>query len=504
MMSTITVNNIEESFQEAFAHHQQGKVELAKRTYESILLIEPNHFNSLHMLGVALTDENPSLAVAMISKAIEIDPTFTECFNNAATALIKLEQYSLAIDCCNQAIALKCDYWEAYANCGEALRCMQRWTEALICYDLAIDFKKDEARLYSNRGNVYGELGRHSEGLEDLTQSIALDPKNPVAYLNRGNLLQELDELGRAKQDYSKAIELDPDLADAHFNLALLLLIEGDLNEGWEKYDWRWKRKKLDSEPLVSSKPKWQSGDLHKRVLVWAEQGVGDHVFFGGLLPKIQKLVPNLLVQLDERLIPLFERSMPEISFYPSNQVIDESLYDAQIPMGDLCRIFIDTKEDFSNTNDTYLYADKDRSSKIRKLLCVDNETLIGISWKSNNKQSGIKRSVDLKDLAKQLSAPGVKLVNLQYGDVAEELAQLKQDQGIEIIQCPEIDNMNDLDGLAALIEACDRVESVDNTTVHIAGAIGKNTVVHLNGRKNWRWEMLNYIYPGPNKYKFI
>lgn len=487
-MALITANNIEESFQEAFAHHQEGRIELAKRAYESILLINPNHFNSLHMLGVALTSENPSLAVGMIGKAIEIDSTVAECFNNAASALIKLEQYSLAIDCCNQAIALKSEYWEAFANCGEALRGAQRWSEALIYCDLAIEFKKDESNLYSNRGNVYRELGKFSEGLEDLIQSIALNPNNPVAYLNRGNLLEDLNESDLAKKDYSKAIELDPNLADAHFNLALLLLLEGNLNEGWKKYGWRWKRKKLDSEPLVSSKPQWQSGDSHQRVLVWGEQGIGDHVFFGSLLSEIQKLVPNLSVQIDERLIPLFKRSMPNITFYPSNQSIDESLYDAHIPMGDLCGIFIDKKEEFSNRGDTYLFVDQDRASKVRKSLCADNETLIGISWKSNNKQSGAKRSMELKDLAEKLSAPGVKLVNLQYGDVTEELSQLKRDQGIEIIQCSEIDNKNDLDGLAALIEACDRVESIDNTTVHIAGAIGKNTVVYLNGRKNWRW----------------
>jgi ADP-heptose:LPS heptosyltransferase len=202
----------------------------------------------------------------------------------------------------------------------------------------------------------------------------------------------------------------------------------------------------------------------------------------------MKQLVPNLLVQIDERLIPLFQRSMPEIAFYPSNQPVDEVLYDAHLPMGDLGGIFRGKKEDFANTKDAYLVADKERARKIRQSLCKDNETLVGITWKSKNKQSGSKRSLELKEFAEKLSAPSVKLVNLQYGDVKEELEQLKREHGIEILQCTEIDNTNDLDGLAALIEACDKVETVDNTTVHLAGAIGKETVVHLNGRKNWRW----------------
>jgi ADP-heptose:LPS heptosyltransferase len=156
--------------------------------------------------------------------------------------------------------------------------------------------------------------------------------------------------------------------------------------------------------------------------------------------------------------------------------------------MGDLGRIFRSKKEDFINRKDAFLVADKERASKIRRSLCKDDETLIGISWKSKNKQSGLKRSLELKEFAENLSAPSVKLVNLQYGDVKEELEQFKREHGIEILQCADVDNTNDLDGLAALIEACDKVESADNTTVHIAGAIGKTTVVHLNGRKNWRW----------------
>jgi ADP-heptose:LPS heptosyltransferase len=182
---------------------------------------------------------------------------------------------------------------------------------------------------------------------------------------------------------------------------------------------------------------------------------------------------------------------------------VDESKYDAHLPMGDLGGIFRSKKEDISNKNDAFLVADKERASKIRQSLCKDDETLIGISWKSKNKQSGSKRSLELKEFSEKLTAPGIKLVNLQYGDVKEDLEQLKRKHGIEILQCASVDNTNDLDGLAALIEACDKVESADNTTVHIAGAVGKTTAVHLNGRKNWRWMSSNRSYTWYEKVNF-
>ena len=83
----------------------------------------------------------------------------------------------------------------------------------------------------------------------------------------------------------------------------------------------------------------------------------------------------------------------------------------------------------------------------------------------------------DLKDL---LMLPDITFVDLQYTDTSEERALFKQRYGIEVIKLEEIDNFNDIDGLASLIDACDCVVSVSNTTVHIAGAIGKETYLML------------------------
>jgi len=54
--------------------------------------------------------------------------------------------------------------------------------------------------------------------------------------------------------------------------------------------------------------------------------------------------------------------------------------------------------------------------------------------------------------------------------------------------ECGEVDNREDLDGLAALIEACDEVVSIGNATAHLAGALGKRTTVLLPEAPSWRW----------------
>ena len=73
-----------------------------------------------------------------------------------------------------------------------------------------------------------------------------------------------------------------------------------------------------------------------------------------------------------------------------------------------------------------------------------------------------------------------VVLVNLQYGDVDDEIRQFKEVTGNDIVQCASVDNREDLDGLAALIEVCDLVVSTSNVTIHMAGALAKETWVML------------------------
>lgn len=43
-----------------------------------------------------------------------------------------------------------------------------------------------------------------------------------------------------------------------------------------------------------------------------------------------------------------------------------------------------------------------------------------------------------------------------------------------------EVDNFNDLDGLTALVDACDFIITTSNVTAHIAGALNKETYLLL------------------------
>ena len=156
--------------------------------------------------------------------------------------------------------------------------------------------------------------------------------------------------------------------------------------------------------------------------------------------------------------------------------------------MGSLPRLLRQTEDDFKKTKKGYLKADPERVSTIRKELGLGGKKVIGVSWKSIKSLNTLKKSLTLEKFGKIFEGLDVTLINLQYGDVDKEIKDLEEQTGIKIIQCGSVDNREDLDGLAALIEVCDLVVSTSNITIHLAGALGKDTWVLLPFVSSFWW----------------
>ncbi|HIM12092.1 TPA: hypothetical protein EYM26_15000, partial [Candidatus Poribacteria bacterium] len=88
------------------------------------------------------------------------------------------------------------------------------------------------------------------------------------------------------------------------------------------------------------------------------------------------------------------------------------------------------------------------------------------------------------------LSQKDCFFINLQYGDVEEEIDAFTDDTKISIYQDKEIDSLQSLDDFASQIAALDLVISIDNTTVHMAGALGRPVWTLLHYAPDWRWQL--------------
>ena len=238
---------------------------------------------------------------------------------------------------------------------------------------------------------------------------------------------------------------------------------------------------KRDIVITFDGKPVWK-GEKGKRVTLWKEQGIGDDIIFLGLVPEVKEMCGTLSVYVDPRLRSLCMRAMPEIHFVKDLEALQNIECDYHLPLISLGGLIRNDISDFDRTVTGYLKADPQRVGSIRNELKLDGKTVIGVSWKSFNTRYKTK-SVQLRDMEQLFSGLDVVLVNLQYGDVEDEIKEFKEETGIEVMQCASVDNREDLDGLAALIEVCDLVVSIPNVTVHLAGALAKET-----------WLLLPYV----------
>lgn len=359
----------------------------------------------------------------------------------------------------------------------------------LISRAIRIDPRNAEA--YSNRGNALRELKRYEDALANHDKAISLNHNLAESHNNRSNVLRALGRYEDALASSEKAIALKANYAEAYLGKSICLLLRGQFSEGWELYEWRWKTEKTASQPLITDRPAFNLND-QKRVLVWAEQGVGDEVMFGSMISEFRHLCAQLIVQIDERLIPLFSRSISnDVVFLPKKSLVPQDLYDQHISIGSISRYLRNSEGSFNTSRSGYLIADSKRTNEIRAFLTNGNHKKVcGISWRTNNEHIGVSRSIKLKDFLKSVFMKDYSFVNLQYGATDIEIEQARAESGIGVINYDKVDNFNDLDGLACLIQSCDVVVSIDNATVHLAGALGKDVRILLSRTPEWRWQL--------------
>ena len=99
------------------------------------------------------------------------------------------------------------------------------------------------------------------------------------------------------------------------------------------------------------------------------------------------------------------------------------------MPLGSLPGLIRNDISDFDRTVKGYLKADPKRVESIRKELKLDGKTVIGVSWKSFNALNTQRKVFNCVIWGAYLGLD-VVLVNLQYGDVDDEIRSLKKRQG--------------------------------------------------------------------------
>lgn len=322
-------------------------------------------------------------------------------------------------------------------------------------------------------------------GFDDI---IKLEPLVAASYIQRGRANWEMHRWEQAQKDFSRGLELSPDNPDGQWTVGLIEMQLGNFEKGWNYYDRRWDSPTFKSPRLKTRLPEWRPHRGFQSVLVWCEQGIGDQILYGSLLNTVRSCTKKVTAMVDVRLVKLFQRAHPDVTFVPHDTRIKNSEYDSQIPIASIGKHFINTRDDIPRYRSKYfLRHDPARVVQTQHEIDLKSEDfVIGLSWASTAPRIDKHKSVALEELAGLWDIPNAKVINLQYGKAQEDIKPFEEKTG-KIVHEFFTDNFFDLEGVAAAMSLCDVIVSVSNANVHIAGAMGKPVYV-LDANKLWYW----------------
>jgi tetratricopeptide (TPR) repeat protein len=493
------------SFAKAYSNlgnalREEGKVEEAITYCEKAIGIDPSFAEAYCNLGAAFRDKKLlNAAIANYRRAIELNPSFAKAQCNLGNALQEKGLLDEAITHYQMAIELNPSFAKAYSNLGNALREKELFDQAIVQCKKAIELNPSFAEAYCHLGATLQERGDIDQAIVNYEKALAHDPSLVEAYCLVGTAFQDKGNIGEARKYYERAIELNPQSESANFNMSLIVLQSGDFSKGWEQFEWRWKaesflKRSSSHQPGEFTQPVWDGTSLEgKSILIYSEQGIGDEIMFASCLKEVVDQADKCIVECDRRLMPIFSRSFPGALFIERKKDTDACLSelpqtDVVIAIGSLPGLL---RTDFSSfPGKSYLVADPEKVHKWRdRFRELGDGLTVGISWRGGLiERVRRKRSIELGQWAGLFSLPGLKFINLQYGDCRNELKEVREKFGITIHDWEDADPLKDLDNFAAEIAAADLIISIDNSTVHMAGALGRPVWVLLPFMPDWRW----------------
>ena len=378
-------------------------------------------------------------------RALPLDPLSGEAWVALGISASELDKWALA------ARAYRLSALAAPGG-GEA--------ERLVAYTKRISFDYEAARIWIERARVAAP------------QSAAVWSTMAEVYAGQGLS-------GEAVSCSQQAVSLDPINARLHYRLGEHLLDNGQVEEGWREYDWFFKLP--NAVKHRNAPPRWEGQSLQgKTLLITADQGIGDEIVAASLYRLAEDAGARLVIDADPRLVECLQRSFPRalVAAYDREKVEGVPVQDYRWIPADwrpdyrieglaLPRFFRRSIEEAEAQAAPWLTPDPDRVAAFRTQKRPDILN-VGVVWRS--RRLSTERNVHypgIEMMAQLFEVEGCHFVSLQYGDGWEEEAR---PYPIEV--APNLDTLNDIDGVLAKIAALDLVICPASTVGWLGAAI--------------------------------
>lgn len=497
---------------------QAGKIEQAIDTYFTLVKIDPhnvemaNHvmqllhqqkdIEKLFVISDQMTELNAQLsapyyyrskyyfAAGNIKKAFEeistahkIEPDNPEFLERFLYFAYRAEEYETVLQYQNE---LRSDYFNysikvilpnSYAGNGDLKKARENYyclfrnapdvnSRVLVAIEMALFHAS-----YENNVNKSNRINKWI---------ILKDPSNSIAW---SNLANNTSNMALKLEYFKKAYEFESSNHAIAMNYGNTLMNHGQLELGFDLYD---RRKFLISQSIANI-IKYTDDLCDKKVLIWAEQGIGDAYIYSWLIHRLAKDTDHAKVQCDPRLKSLLSRSIPNIEFIDKNlheiaATEDLNSFDANMLLISLGKYYINDILDLQNgitEINPSLKADDDLVKNFSDRLHIDDpRPVIGICWRSSvNDYKRDSHYLNYQSVGDIFNGLPCRILNLQYNTTDDEVNFLSSNLPNQFVHFDDIDLRDDQESVAAMMIACDIVFSVPTAVMALAGALGKSVL---------------------------
>ena len=505
---------------------ESGQTLKALSEYERAIALDANYPNAHAGRGNCLLAlERTEVALAAYETALALDPDLVNARANLAVALDRLGRKSDALEHARHVLARvpahpganrlflswiqeqgRPDEWlssierlrasaphdvDLMVLQAQGLSAMNRLAEAALVLEQVLT--RDPQRV-----DALGNLIWHRAALGDAEAALTLCEQVPRPLEDTGEIRFAkaisyffLGNYSKARDWLNRVLDVNPNATSARFQGAVIDLMHGDYEAGWPGYEYRFGKGtgRLTARGFASTRAEgvvdWRGEEdlREKTLLVYGEQGLGDAVQFCRYVPCLRQMAAKIVLEVPTPAFALVRRHMPQgIEVVPHGSALLP--VDAVCPLGSLPLVF-GTRTDTIPSSMPYLSAEEARTNLWERRLGPARGRRIGLAWSGSVFHiNDAQRSIALRALRGLLEVDGVEFIALQNSVREQDREALAAARSLRYVGA----TIQDLEDTAALTSLCDLVISVDTSTVHVAGALGKPVWVLLPFVPDWRW----------------
>ena len=145
--------------------------------------------------------------ISYLKRSVELNPTFTDAWNQMGLAYFRLKENETAKDAFNKGIKTNPNEPTIYNNLGNVLFGEKDYKACIELFQKAVKLNPNYSEAWANLGSVYGMMGNYDMAIPNFEKAIAADPNNQLAtyflgitWRNKGNEMLAKQYLDRSDQ----------------------------------------------------------------------------------------------------------------------------------------------------------------------------------------------------------------------------------------------------------------------------------------------------------------